>query len=155
MKSTTKKILFAVIFTLFFLTIAKAQSVSGSIGKGIIRRGGAAKATVVLNIPDGVHTNSSRPNSEYSVPTTVKVRGAGVKIGTVLYPRGKNKKFEFSEEPLNVYERRAAFNFIVAVPKNYKGNEIKVSAIVDYQACTNEVCYPPKKQEIILTAKVR
>ena len=150
-----KKILLAVIFAMSLLTIVKAQSVSGTIGKSVIRRGGAARVTVVLNIPDGIHTNSSRPNSEYSVPTTVKASGAGVKIGAVMYPRGRNKKFEFSEQPLNVYERRAAFYFIVAVPKNFRGNEIKISAIVDFQACTNEVCYPPKKQEIILTAKVR
>ncbi|MGI8469541.1 MAG: protein-disulfide reductase DsbD domain-containing protein [Pyrinomonadaceae bacterium] len=151
----TKKILFALIFSFVFMTAANAQSLSGSIGNGIIRRGGAAKATVVLNIPNGVHTNSSRPNSEYSVPTSVKISSAGVKLGTVMYPRGKNKKFEFSDEPLNVYEHRAAFYFIIAVPKNYKGNIIKVSAIIDYQACTTEVCYPPKKQEIVLTAKVR
>lgn len=150
-----KNFSFAVILTFAFLTITNAQTLSGSIGKGFIKRGGAAKTTVILNIPDGVHTNSSRPNSEYLIPTSVKISSSGVKLGTVMYPRGKNKKFEFSEEPLNIYERRAAFNFIVAVPKNYKGNTVNIRAVVDYQACTSEVCYPPKKQEIILTAKVR
>lgn len=150
-----KKILAAIIFSFALLTAANAQSLSGSIGKGIIRRGGSVKATVILNIPDGVHTNSNRPTGEFSLPTTVKLSSSGVKIGTVMYPRGMNKKFEFADEPLNVYESRAAFNFIVAVPKNYKGNELKILAVVNYQACTNEVCYPPKKQEITLTAKVR
>ena len=150
-----KKIFFAIVFSMFFLTVAKAQSLNGSIGSGGIKRGGAAKATVILNIPEELHINSSRPNSEYSVPTHVSVSSPGIKIGAVMYPRGMNKKFGFSDAPLNVYERRAAFNFIVAVPKSYKGNTVKIRAVVDYQACTNEVCYPPKQQEITLTAKVR
>ena len=151
----SKNFLLVVILLLSCLTIANAQTLRGSIGRGIIRRGAAAKATVILDIPDGVHTNSSRPASEYLIPTRLTVSGAELKIGAVMYPRGKNVKFEFSDEPLNVYEHRAAFNFIVAVPKNYKANTVSIHAIVDYQACTNEVCYPPKKKEITLTAKVR
>lgn len=150
-----KKILLAVIFCLAIFAIAKAQTVSGSIGNGTIRRGGTAKGTVVLSIPDGVHTNSSRPKGEYLLPTRVKVSGAGIQIGAVNYPRGTDKKFEFSDEPLNVYERRAAFNFNVAVPANYKGNTIKIRAVVNFQACTHEVCFPPKKEEVILTARVK
>ena len=150
-----KNIFLAVIFSLFCLTIADAQTLRGTIGKGVVRRGAAAKATVILDIPDGIHTNSSRPKSEYLIPTRLKVSGARLKIGTVMYPRGTDKKFEFSEEPLNVYEHRAAFNFIVAVPKTYRGEAIKVLATINYQACTNEVCYPPKKLEITLTAKVK
>jgi thiol:disulfide interchange protein len=72
-----------------------------------------------------------------------------------MYPRGKNRKFGFSEDTLNVYENRAVFNFNVSVPANYKGNAVKVRAVVRYQACTDEVCYPPKNKEITLTAQVR
>ncbi|MGI9034811.1 MAG: hypothetical protein ACR2GD_02115, partial [Pyrinomonadaceae bacterium] len=82
-----QKILFGFVILISFVIFARAQAVnlSGSIGNGVIRRGGAAKAVVVLNIPDSVHTNSSRPNSEYSVPTRVSVTSSGVKVGTVMY----------------------------------------------------------------------
>ena len=157
----TKKILTAIFFALALATAANAQisnnsiKIQGSIGRGIIKRGSAARATVILDIPDGVHTNSNRPTGEYALPTKIKISGSKVKLGTITYPRGKNKKFEFSEKPLNVYDGRMTFNFTVAVPKNYRENSVTIRAVVDYQACTNEVCFPPKKQEIILTAQVR
>lgn len=157
----TKKILLAIFFALALATIASAQfsnngiTVRGAIERKIIKRGAAAKATVILDIPSGIHTNSNRPSGEFALPTTVKIKGSGVKIGTIIYPRGKNKRFQFADEMLNVYDGRTTFNFIVSVPKNYREKEVKILAVVDYQACTDEVCFPPNKQQVTLTAKVR
>lgn len=154
MKRKVSVILFFA-FVLFFAADAEAQSVSGSFSKNVIERGAAAKATVILTIPGGLHANSSSPNSEYAIPTRVKVSGAGVKVGTVMYPRGKNRKFDFADAPINVYENRAVFGFNVAVPAGFKGNMIKVRAVISYQTCSSEVCFPPKSQEVTLTARVR
>ncbi len=137
------------------LTATHAQSVTGSIGNGTVTRGTAARATVVLNIPGGLHVNSSRPNSEYAVATSVRATSGGVKIGAVTYPRGVNRKFAFSENSINVYEGRATFTFPVTVPASFKGNSISVRVAVKYQACTEEVCYPPKTKDVTLTARVR
>ena len=134
---------------------ARGQSVSGSIGNGTVAKGVASRATVVLNIPGGLHVNSNRPNGEYQIPTTVRASSRGAKIGSVTYPRGRNRKFSFSETALNVYEGRATFSFNVTVPANFKGSSISVRVAVKYQACTNEVCYPPKTKDITLSAKVR
>ena len=46
------------------------------------------------------------PRSEYAIPTTLRVTGNGVKVGAITYPPGENRKFQFSEEPINVYEGR-------------------------------------------------
>ena len=138
-----------------YVTSINAQSVSGSIGNGTVTRGTAARATVVLSIPGGLHVNSNRPNGEYAVATTVRATSNGAKIGAVSYPRGRNRKFEFSDQTLNVYEGRTAFGFNVTVPAGFKGNSISVRVVVRYQACTNEVCYPPKSKEVTLTARVK
>ena len=150
-----KKFLFVVFVLAFSSAAASAQTVTGSIGKGSVERGKATRGTVVLSIPGGLHVNSSRPASEYAIPTVVKVSGAsGVKVTGLTYPKGKNRKFEFSEDTINVYEGRVSFPFTVTVPASYKGKTIKVTASVKYQACTNEVCYPPKTKSITLTANV-
>lgn len=153
-----KKLLFSAFVSLAFVFTAgslhriNAQTFSGSIGT--VKRGGAAKGTIVMSIPGGLHVNSNRPNSEYAIPTVVRVSAVGAKVGGIGYPRGRNRKFGFSEDTLNVYEGRNAFSFNLTVPANFKGSVIKVRATVKYQACTNEVCYPPKTKEITLTAKV-
>jgi thiol:disulfide interchange protein len=131
-----------------------AQSVSGSIAGGAVTRGKAARAIVVLSIPGGLHVNSNRPNSEYAVATVVRASAPGVKIGPVSYPRGSNRKFSFSENTINVYEGRTSFGFNITVPTTFRGNRVSVRVAVKYQACTDEVCYPPKTKEVTLTARV-
>jgi hypothetical protein len=107
----------SVIFTFCILaTAAYGQTVTGSIGNGTVARGAAARGQVVLNIPGGLHVNSSRPASEYAIPTVVTVRSSGVRVGKVTYPRGRNRKFQFSENLINVYEGRVNFPFTVTVP---------------------------------------
>jgi DsbC/DsbD-like thiol-disulfide interchange protein len=154
-------------FLLFsFLTLAvillsgnisktQAQTINGSIGNGTVTRGKVARGVVVISIPSGLHVNSNRPSSQYAIATTVKVSGAGVRVGTVNYPRGTNRKFQFSEQPINVYEGRVSFPFAVTVPSTFKENSVRVRAVVRYQACTNEVCYPPKNQDVTISARVR
>jgi DsbC/DsbD-like thiol-disulfide interchange protein len=133
---------------------ANAQTVTGSLGT--VSRGGSGRGSIVLNIPGGLHVNSNRPASEYAIATTVSVSSkGGVRTGAVSYPRGTNRKFQFSETTINVYEGRVAFPFTVRVPANFRGDTVRVRAVVRYQACTNEVCYPPKTKEITLTGRVR
>jgi len=154
-----KRNLFGLILSLslIFLTgvfsQTNAQTISGKIGT--VKRGGATRGTILMNIPGGLHVNSSRPDSEYAIPTVVQVSAAGAKVGAVMYPQGRHRKFEFSENSINVYEGLTAFNFNVTVPANFKGNLMKVRAVVRYQACTDEVCYAPKSKEITFTARVR
>lgn len=132
-----------------------AQTVSGSIANGTVTRGTAARATVVLTIPRGLHVNSSRPGSEYAIPTSVRASASGARVGPVRYPRGRNRKFEFSEDTINVYEGRTSFTFPVTVPAGFRGSTVRVNATVRYQACTNEVCYPPTSKRVTLTARVK
>lgn len=148
----------SILITAFFLVAgvvaSNAQTVTGSIGNGTVTRGTATRATVILNIPAGLHANSNRPGGEYAIPTTVRVSSRDAKVGGVTYPRGTNRKFEFSEKPLNVYEGRVRFNFNVTPPATFRGRVIRVNVSVRYQACTNEVCYAPKTKQITLTANV-
>lgn len=145
-----------IFFSFFLSSISlQAQTVSGSIAKKTIKRGTTAKGKIILDIPESIHVNSSIPENEFTIPTTVKFSGKGVKITELKYPKGTNRKFEFSETPINVYEKRAVMNFSFFVSRFFKGKEITIRAVVGYQACTIEVCYPPKKETIKLTAKVR
>jgi len=154
-KSISVSILSAALLVIAGVMSANAQTVSGSIGNGSVKRGSAAKASVVLSIPNGLHVNSSRPKSQYAIATNVRVSGQGIKTSSVRYPSGHNRKFSFSESEINVYEGRTVFPFTVTVPANFTGDTVKIRAVVKYQACTEEVCYPPKTKEVTLTAKVK
>lgn len=143
-----------ILVTVFFLVNeVSAQSVSGSIGT--IKRGGSARGTITLSIPGGLHVNSNRPGSEYAIPTVVTLSSPNAKVSGVSYPLGKARSFSYSNGTVRIYEGQTRFGFTVSVPANFKGNTVKIRAVVRYQACTDEVCYPPKTKEVTLTANVR
>jgi DsbC/DsbD-like thiol-disulfide interchange protein len=131
----------------------QGQTVTGSLGKGSVTPGKAARGTIEMTIPGGLHVNSNRPSSEYAIPTVVTLNATGARVGNVIYPKGKNRKFQFSENPINVYEGRVRFPFTVMVPANARGT-VRIRASVRYQACTDEVCYPPKTKSVVITARV-
>ncbi|MBE7515013.1 MAG: hypothetical protein HS105_00140 [Chloracidobacterium sp.] len=153
MRVMFNKLMIAASLAFCFSIGVAAQSVSGSLPAAT--RGKAVRAAVVLNIPSGLHVNSSRPGSEYAIATSIRPSASRLKIGAVSYPRGRNRRFPFADAPVNVYQGRVVFPFTVTVPANYRGRSISVNVAVRYQACTDEVCYAPKTQNITLTARVK
>ena len=142
------------VFLLFFVCLSYGLTARGSIANGTVKRGAAANGTIVLEIPGNLHVNSNRPSSEYLIPTVVKLTGKGVKIGAVKYPQGADRTFKFTSKSLNVYEGTVSFPFKITVPRSYKGKSITIEAKVEFQACTEEVCYPPNSETLTLTATV-
>lgn len=155
-----KKILFSAFLSIALIFIAgsfieaNAQTLSGSFGKNSIKRGTTVSGSITMSLPNGLHTNSANPKSEYAIPTRVKLSASGVKLGSVQYPAGKNRKFSFSDEVINVYEGTTTFKFNMIVPSNFRGSSVKVTATINYQACTDEVCYPPKSKQVVMRARI-
>jgi DsbC/DsbD-like thiol-disulfide interchange protein len=152
---TSLSAFFIIIFAALVGNNAFAQTVSGSLEENAVLKGAKVRGKIVLDLPEELHVNSNKPNSEYAIATSIRITAPGLKVGEVEYPEGKNKKFQFSETELNVYDGQTAFPFTVTVPRNFRGTSITVKALVRYQACTDEVCYPPKNKEIVLTAAVK
>lgn len=150
-----KRLIFLSLTFFVFAAAVGAQSLSGSIGGGSVKPGKTARGVIILTIPEGLHVNSNRPNSPYAIPTTVRLSGRGIKIAGPVFPKGKSRRFEFSKESINVYEGTVRLPFTVTVPSAYRGNSVSVRAVVRYQACTEEVCYPPRTAEITISARVR
>lgn len=156
MKKNAPKLFFILVLLGVFSFHAKSQTidVNGEIKKKSVKRGEWVEASITLLIPKELHINSSTPTSEFMIPTKVKLKSKEVRVGKINYPKGKNRKFDFSETPINIYEGRAVIKFTFRIPANLKAKNIKINAVINYQACTDEVCYQPQKKEIILTAKV-
>ncbi len=154
-KNAVKLFFFLVVGTAGALSAnAQTISVTGSIQKSSVKRGTTGKGSLVLSIPAELHINSSKPTSEYMIPTKVGLSSREVKNIKFRYPKGKDIKFDFSEEAINVYDGKTVIKFSFTVPQAPKLKTVRIRALVSYQACTNELCYPPQKKEIFLTAKV-
>ncbi len=146
-----------ILFALLFLSAIalQAQTVSGNFARPAVEPGSILNGTIVLKIPDGLHVNSNKPKSEYAIPTSVTFRAEGFKPVSIQYPEGTDRKFQFSESELNVYEGKVMIPFSITVPKRFRASRLSIKAVVQYQACTEEVCYAPKSVQLFLTAAVR
>lgn len=151
-----RKIAPALILIILFSLGLYAQTIDikGFIGKKAVKSGTIVRGSIILTIPNQLHINSNKPSDEFLIPTEIKLQSSQIKKFKIYYPAGENKQFDFSERKLNVYEGKKLIRFNFFVPKKLKGKVIRVKANVIYQACSNEVCYPPQKKEIILLARV-
>src|SRR5215467_9418640 len=103
-------------------------NVNGSLQPDKIKKGRVVKAVVLMDIPQGLHVQSSKPLDKYLVATKLDVETpGGMKVGPIMYPRAVMRNLKFSKTAVAVYEGRTTIRFNVTVPPNYNGSsgEIK------------------------------
>jgi len=130
--------------------------VNGYYANDKAQKGRTVAAAIVMDIPAGYHVNGNRPLNKYSIPTSLKIDAPrGVTVGPVSYPRAIVRKLKaVNNEALAVYEGRAVLRFNVTVPANYQGGDLVLKAHLRYQSCNDEVCFPPKNQDVNMSIGV-
>jgi len=138
----------------FSLNIAFGQSaadvnVSGSIAPDKVKKGRVTRASVTLDIPSGLHVQSSKPLDKFLVATKLDVETpSGMNVGPISYPRALMKKLKFSKAMVAVYEGKAVIRFNVTVQANYSGGSGEIKGKLRFQACNDESCFPPITREV-------
>ena len=124
-------------------------NVSGSLAPDKIKKGRVVRASVVLDIPAGLHVQSSKPLDKFLVPTKLDVETpSGMRVGPVSYPRALVRKLKFSKRDVAVYEGKAMIRFNVTVPANYSGGSGDIKGKLRFQACNDDACFPPVTREV-------
>lgn len=124
-------------------------NVSGSITPDKIKKGRAVKGSVVMEIPAGLHVQSSKPLDKYLVATKLDLETpSGMRVGPVAYPRAVMRNLKFSKGAVAVYEGRAILRFNVTVPANYSGSSGEIKGKLRFQACNDASCFPPVTREV-------
>ena len=124
-------------------------SVSGSVAPDKVKKGRVVRASVVMDIPSGLHVQSSKPLDKFLVATKLDVETpAGMKVGPISYPRALMRKLKFSKGMVAVYEGKSIVRFNVTVPANYSGGSGEIKGKLRFQACNDESCFPPVTREV-------
>ena len=125
--------------------------VSAGLNPDKIRRGRSTRATVLMEIPEGLHVQSSRPLDKFLVPTKLEIEAPqGLKVGSVIYPRPVLKNLKFSKNKVAVYEGRAVMRFNVTAPASFSGKSAEIKGRLRFQACNDEACFPPVTREVTM-----
>ena len=124
-------------------------NVSGSVAPDKVKKGRLVRATVVMDIPSGLHVQSNKPLDKFLVATKLDVETpSGMSVGPITYPRALMRKLKFSKNTVAVYEGRTMIRFNVTVPANYSGGSGDIKGKLRFQACNDESCFPPVTREV-------
>jgi thiol:disulfide interchange protein DsbD len=124
-------------------------NVSGSVAPDKTKKGRTVRASVVMDIPSGLHVQSSKPLDKFLVATKLDVETPpGMNVGPIIYPRALTRKLKFSKNNVAVYEGRTTIRFNVTVPANYSGGSGEIKGKLRFQACNDESCFPPVTREV-------
>jgi len=129
--------------------------VTGNLSASNVKRGRSVQGTIVMDIPGGYHVNSSRPLEKFLVATELRIEASNsIRVGPVIYPRAVLRMFKFSKSRVSVYEGRAIMRFSVSVPASAAIGSTQLKARLRYQSCNDEVCFPPRTQEVSLSLTI-
>ena len=122
---------------------------SGQLKPDNIKKGKAVQASILVEIPAGLHLQSNKPLDKFLVPTKLEVvTPAGMKVGRISYPRAIIRQLKFSKTPVAVYEGKVLIRFTVSVPSGYSGGSGDIKGNLRFQACNDDSCFPPINREV-------
>ena len=117
--------------------------------------GSTFKAAVILKIEEGWHINSSTPTFDYLIGTELEVQQrVGVILTDLQYPKGKNLKFAFADEPLNVYAGSPKIFLTLRLSEKVNLGKDTLRAKLRVQACNDQVCLAPAVIEVHIPVEI-
>jgi len=125
------------------------------VNKDTIHPGSEVNVNVKVSVNPGWHINSNKPNEDFLIPSKLTaVSSEKISFRSVVYPKGKEIKFDFSEKLLSVYENEFELTAALKIPAELSEGKHKVAVTLEYQACNNQTCMPPNNAIDTLTISV-
>jgi cytochrome c biogenesis DsbD-like protein len=110
---------------------------------------GAKSVPVELKfaIDPEMHINSNQPKTENLIATKLVLDlPTDISVVKTVYPAGKDFAFAFDpSERLNVYTGEFPITLQVRPAHGASAGTFKVHGELQYQACNDRACFPPKK----------
>jgi len=138
-------------------TLTPAQVVKSQVYVSLepVARGKDFEVAVVANINEAYHMNSHKPSDAYLIPTTITPKlPDGITLVDSIYPPGHDKKFTFSDKPLNVYTGSVVLKLKLTAAATAAIGDVTIPITLRYQACNSSACLPPVKIPLEATVKV-
>lgn len=123
---------------------SSAQVVKVSAAPVNISQSTGGDGVIALSISPGFHINANPATFPYLIATEVMpAKLEGINVGAPVYPAAVERKFEFAEQPLAVYEGEASIKLNLRAEANATTGRKSLPIDVRVQACDEEQCFPP------------
>ncbi len=114
-----------------------------------------AKIALFVDVTPNPNIHVYAPGAKDFIPITVKVEPQpNVKVGKVAYPRSET--MTFADERVPVFQKPFRLTQEVTLARSLKpGTTVPVTGTVNFQACDDQVCYPPETASVAWTLTIR
>jgi hypothetical protein len=130
------------------LTVVQPQKVAA-------KRNTDVTAKIDVSIAAGYHINSNAPHEAYLIPLRLTWSPAPLTVETVSFPKPRDEKYPFSEQPLSVFTGNFEIATKFKVPADALSGPSILAGKLRYQACNNTMCFPPKTVEVKLPIDIQ
>ena len=131
------------------LTVAPPQRV-------VAKRNTEVTAKLEVSLGPGYHVNSNAPHEAYLIPLRLTWTPAPLAVEAVTYPKAHDEKYQFSpDQPLSVFTGNFEIVTKFKAPADAAQGLAIVAGKLKYQACTNNMCFPPKTVEVKLPVEIQ
>ena len=119
--------------------------------------GKTAQVEMRFRVNPGYHVNSHTPNSELLIPTNLEFKPLDkIKAGTITYPKGEQFALDYApREKISVYTGDITTEVPVVVAKDAAAGTYSLKGELQYQACNNSSCFPPRSLPVEITVVVK
>src|SRR5215212_450317 len=121
------------------------KEVTATVEEVKLDAGGAAEASVRLDIAQGFHTHANPATDKFYIPTELRAEPQeGITPGKPVYPPGVSRKLGFAEKPLSLYEGSVVIKLPLSADKDAAKGRHTFRAKLRVQHCNDEACFPPR-----------
>ena len=109
-----------------------------------VTSGSSAELAIPVSIQPGYHVNANPATFDYLIATEMTVdKSEGLTFGKPVYPASEQRKFQFAEKPLAVYEGNIYIKLPLQAASNAAKGTRSLAVRLRVQACDEEKCFPP------------
>lgn len=122
------------------------QVVTATVEEAKLSAGGAGEAVVRLDMAQGYHVQANPASDKFYVATELRAEPQdGLTPGKPVYPTGLQRKLNFAEKPLAVYEGSVLIKLPLRADAAASKGRHTLRARVRVQPCNDEVCLQPRE----------
>jgi len=130
-------------------------TVTGITATDAAHPGEAARTAFQVRLGPGWHVNAHTLKDQYLIPTALTLSPPdGVAVKEIVYPEPGPMTLEGLNEVLLTYKEEFVIGVEVALGDGVAPGTLNLEGKLQYQACDNKACYPPKTIPVNVVIKV-
>ncbi len=117
--------------------------------------GASFRLAVVVELAGPWHIQANPVSLPELIPTVLKLESTDlVQFGAITYPKGKEEKVSWADEPVALYTGKIAILADGKVSDKAPLGPVTLQGTLRYQACDDQVCYAPKTVPVTLETEI-